>query len=133
MKELSEKLSRTVEFAEPILAKIAEAESRKPALKGGWSRKQVIGHLIDSASKITSDSSARHCEAHWNFPATTRTAVFACRPFRTHPGRCSSRSGKITICISPTSLPICRRPNSRRNVESATTSPSHCNSLPRII
>jgi hypothetical protein len=50
MKELSEKLSRTVEFAEPILAKIAEAESRKPALKGGWSRKQVIGHLIDSAS-----------------------------------------------------------------------------------
>ena len=50
MKELSEKLSRTVEHAEPILQKVTEAESRKPALKGGWSRKQVIGHLIDSAS-----------------------------------------------------------------------------------
>lgn len=50
MKELSEKLSRAIEFAEPILQKVTEAESRKPALKGGWSRKQVIGHLIDSAS-----------------------------------------------------------------------------------
>lgn len=50
MKELSEKLSRAVEFAEPILLKVTEADSMKPALKGGWSRKQVIGHLIDSAS-----------------------------------------------------------------------------------
>lgn len=50
MRELSEKLSRAVEFAEPILQKVTEAESRKPALNGGWSRKQVIGHLIDSAS-----------------------------------------------------------------------------------
>ena len=50
MKELSENLSRAVEFAEPILQKVTEAESKKSALKGGWSRKQVIGHLIDSAS-----------------------------------------------------------------------------------
>jgi hypothetical protein len=50
MKELSEQLTRTVEAAEPILLKVSEAESAKPALKGGWSRKQVIGHLIDSAS-----------------------------------------------------------------------------------
>jgi hypothetical protein len=50
MKELSEKLARTVEIAEPILRKVSEAESNTPVLKGGWSRKQVIGHLIDSAS-----------------------------------------------------------------------------------
>lgn len=50
MKALSEKLSRVVESAEPILLKVTEAESAKPVLKGGWSRKQVIGHLIDSAS-----------------------------------------------------------------------------------
>jgi len=50
MKELSEKLLEAVESAEPILRTVSEAESRKPALKGGWSRKQVIGHLIDSAS-----------------------------------------------------------------------------------
>jgi hypothetical protein len=50
MRELSQQLTRTVEAAEPILLKVSEAESAKPALKGGWSRKQVLGHLIDSAS-----------------------------------------------------------------------------------
>src|SRR4029077_3978190 len=32
------------------LRDVSEADSAKPVLKGGWSRKQVIGHLIDSAS-----------------------------------------------------------------------------------
>jgi DinB superfamily len=50
MKELSEQLARAVEIAEPILRNVSEPESNTPALKGGWSRKQVIGHLIDSAS-----------------------------------------------------------------------------------
>jgi hypothetical protein len=50
MKELSEKLLRTVDAAEPALREVRDPESRKPALRGGWSRKQVIGHLIDSAS-----------------------------------------------------------------------------------
>jgi hypothetical protein len=50
MKELSEQLVRAVEFAEPILRQVSETESHTPVLKGGWSRKQVIGHLIDSAS-----------------------------------------------------------------------------------
>ena len=50
MKELSEQLARAVESAEPILRKVSEQESNRPALKGGWSHKQVIGHLIDSAS-----------------------------------------------------------------------------------
>ena len=50
MKELSERLASTVKSAEPILRKVSEAESAVSVLKGGWSRKQVIGHLIDSAS-----------------------------------------------------------------------------------
>jgi hypothetical protein len=50
MKELSEKLMRTVRAAEGKLRQVSEAESGRPALKGGWSRRQVIGHLIDSAS-----------------------------------------------------------------------------------
>lgn len=50
MKELGEKLVRVVQSAEKILRQVSEAESSTPALKGGWSRKQVIGHLIDSAS-----------------------------------------------------------------------------------
>ncbi len=50
MKEVSEKLLSVVEAAEPKLRKIGEPESRQPRLAGGWSYKQVIGHLIDSAS-----------------------------------------------------------------------------------
>jgi DinB superfamily len=50
MKELSEQLLRLIDAAEPKLRKISEPETTKPILSGGWSRKQVIGHLIDSAS-----------------------------------------------------------------------------------
>ena len=50
MKELSESLLGVIEIAEPKLRGISEPESMRPVLPGGWSRKQVIGHLIDSAS-----------------------------------------------------------------------------------
>ncbi|MGC2421877.1 MAG: DinB family protein [Candidatus Acidiferrales bacterium] len=50
MKELSEKLLCVVEAAEPRLREISERESANPVLPGGWLRKQVMGHLIDSAS-----------------------------------------------------------------------------------
>jgi hypothetical protein len=50
MKELSEQLISAIEAAEPRLRQVGESESEKPVLSGGWSRKQVLGHLIDSAS-----------------------------------------------------------------------------------
>jgi hypothetical protein len=50
MSELSDQLRSLVEAAEPGLRQIPESETTQPALPGGWSRKQVLGHLIDSAS-----------------------------------------------------------------------------------
>ena len=50
MKELSDNLVQVVKSAEASLLQVTEAESNKPILTGGWSRKQVLGHLIDSAS-----------------------------------------------------------------------------------
>jgi len=50
MKELSQKLRKVIDVAEPKLRKTSATESTNPVLAGGWSRKQVIGHLIDSAS-----------------------------------------------------------------------------------
>lgn len=41
---------RLVETAEPKLHSTSEPETARPLLPGGWSRKQVLGHLIDSAS-----------------------------------------------------------------------------------
>ena len=50
MQELSEKLLSVIDTAEPKLRYISASDSAKPILPGGWSRKQVLGHLIDSAS-----------------------------------------------------------------------------------
>ena len=50
MKALSAKLLHLIDTAEPVLARIDESLSRERVLAGGWSRKQLVGHLIDSAS-----------------------------------------------------------------------------------
>ena len=50
MPDLSEKLLLIVAQAEPKLRRIDAGESAQPVLAGGWSRRQVLGHLIDSAS-----------------------------------------------------------------------------------
>ncbi len=50
MKELSEELISVVDSAELRLRQVNVAESSQPILPGGWSRRQVMGHLIDSAS-----------------------------------------------------------------------------------
>ena len=50
LKELSEKLLSVIDAAEPRLRAFSAYESTAPLLPGGWSRKQVIAHLIDSAS-----------------------------------------------------------------------------------
>src|ERR1700678_2635437 len=50
VKALSVELARLVETTEARFLEIGEADSRTPIRPGGWSRKQVMGHLIDSAS-----------------------------------------------------------------------------------
>src|SRR5690348_15615051 len=50
MNTFSAELISFVESAEGTFRKISEETSVKPVLAGGWSRKQVLGHLLDSAS-----------------------------------------------------------------------------------
>jgi hypothetical protein len=50
VKTLGAELARVVDAAEASLLHISEADSGKPLRPGGWSPKQVVGHLIDSAS-----------------------------------------------------------------------------------
>jgi hypothetical protein len=47
---LSEKIIQVVNSAEEILRRVSAEDSRAPTLPGGWSRRQLLGHLIDSAS-----------------------------------------------------------------------------------
>jgi DinB superfamily len=50
MNDLRVMLLSLVDSAEASLRQVHEAQSNEPVLPGGWSRKQVLGHLIDSAS-----------------------------------------------------------------------------------
>ena len=50
MKALGAELVGLVDSTEASLRKISEADSGVPIRPGEWSRKQVLGHLIDSAS-----------------------------------------------------------------------------------
>ena len=50
MKTLSKKLLTLVDAATPVLELVDDSLSTEPMLAGGWSRKQLLGHLIDSAS-----------------------------------------------------------------------------------
>ena len=50
MQALAANLLSVVNESEPRLRDISEYESATPLRAGGWSRKEVLGHLIDSAS-----------------------------------------------------------------------------------
>src|SRR5689334_15940530 len=50
MQALSTKLLSIIYSTEPCLAAMTEAEVSVPLRPGAWSRKEILGHLIDSAS-----------------------------------------------------------------------------------
>ena len=50
MNSVSDRLVGIVDSAEASLRQVRDEDSTTPVLKGGWSRRQVLGHLIDSAS-----------------------------------------------------------------------------------
>jgi len=50
MIQLSTRLKELIVCSERDFAGISEAGASVPAIEGGWSRKQILGHLIDSAS-----------------------------------------------------------------------------------
>src|SRR5437016_11882125 len=50
MNEWLEDFKTTIESAPPRLLQISEAQSEQPRAEEHWSAKQIIGHLIDSAT-----------------------------------------------------------------------------------
>ena len=50
MLELSSQIKTLVTRAGRELAAFSDSEAAEPVISGGWSRKQVLGHLIDSAT-----------------------------------------------------------------------------------
>lgn len=50
MLELSSQLKNLIARTGREFTPFTDSEATQPAISGGWSRKQVLGHLIDSAS-----------------------------------------------------------------------------------
>lgn len=50
MQSVGEELREVVDQAWPLLGNLSEASVQRAAISGDWSKKQVLGHLIDSAS-----------------------------------------------------------------------------------
>ena len=50
MQSVTEQLRQLIDETWPVLGNLSEDSVQKPLASGGWSKKQVLGHLIDSAS-----------------------------------------------------------------------------------
>ena len=50
MEQWLDDFKQTIEVATPQLLNIAEAQSEEPRAEDHWSSKQILGHLIDSAT-----------------------------------------------------------------------------------
>jgi hypothetical protein len=50
MVPLSTRLTDLIVHSERQFGEISDAEASVPAIGGGWSRKEILGHLIDSAA-----------------------------------------------------------------------------------
>jgi hypothetical protein len=48
--DVGQELQRVIDASAEDLARITEAQAMEPQTPGKWSRKQVLGHLVDSAS-----------------------------------------------------------------------------------
>jgi DinB superfamily len=69
MNQASQELLSVVAAAEPHLRSIGAPHSANPSLPGGWSARQVLGHLIDSASNNHQRFVRAALQSSLDFPA----------------------------------------------------------------
>jgi hypothetical protein len=72
------------EFPERLF-KIADAEAEQKPAKGGWSRKEILGHLIDSASNNHQRFVRAQFAAHLDYPAYDQDRWVAAQAYATAP------------------------------------------------
>jgi hypothetical protein len=68
MKDLLDRFRSVIEKATGKLARISEEEGAVPVTPGKWSRKQILGHLIDSAANNHQRFVRAQLEALLHFP-----------------------------------------------------------------
>jgi hypothetical protein len=65
----ADRLARILEEAPTSLAAISEAEAGRRQIEGKWCRKEILGHLIDSASNNHQRLLRAQFAAHLEFPS----------------------------------------------------------------
>jgi hypothetical protein len=85
VKELSQRLLALIDAADPVLAQVDENLSTQPLLAGGWSRKQLLGHLIDSASNNHQRFVRASLQNSLNFPGYDQNGNVRAQHFQLAP------------------------------------------------
>jgi hypothetical protein len=83
MKALSTRLLHLVDAAAPVLSQVDDSLSIQPVQSGGWSRKQVLGHLIDSASNNHQRFVRASLQDTLNFPGYDQNGNVRVQQFQT--------------------------------------------------
>jgi hypothetical protein len=102
MVHVSAELARIVDAAENVFRRVSDEESGRPVLPGGWSRKQLLGHLIESASNNHQRFVRAALADALDFPAFDTPGRSACKQRRVRHGRCWWIFGRAITAISPT-------------------------------
>jgi hypothetical protein len=83
LKQLSHKLLQLIDTAHPVLANLDDPTSAEPIVAGGWSRKQLLGHLIDSASNNHQRFVRASLQSSLNFPGYDQNGNVRAQHFQT--------------------------------------------------
>jgi hypothetical protein len=84
-KALSKRLLTLLDAAGPVFAQVDEHQSSEPLLAGGWSRKQLVGHLIDSASNNHQRFVRASLQPTLNFPGYDQNGNVRAQHFQQAP------------------------------------------------
>jgi hypothetical protein len=67
MLDIAEHLRETIRTALPLLEQITDADASIPRAPGKWSRKEILGHLIDSACNNQQKFVRTRAQSHLDF------------------------------------------------------------------
>lgn len=80
--DISQRLSATLDEALPMLHKIAEEQAVTKPQPKKWSKKEIIGHLLDSASNNHQRFTRAAIQGSLNFPAYDQDPLVALERFQ---------------------------------------------------
>lgn len=80
--EIATDLGRTVAQAKPMLEKLSNADTSLRPAQGKWSRKEILGHLLDSASNNHQRFVRATLQGELTFPGYDQERMVELQQFR---------------------------------------------------